>query len=243
MERASLLDVIESSTLYPEVLEKRLAPRSLHARTHVASIASPLHQWRNALLKRAADLIASTVLILLVFPWFLPLVSLLILLDSRGPVFFRQRRHKKNGGEFLCLKLRTMLANAEADTRSSFEGDERITRLGRLLRRTHLDELPQLVNVWLGDMSLVGPRPHMLSENEAFAGSVPGYHLRHRVKPGITGLAQVRGYVGATKNTAEMGLRLHADLYYIRHWSARMDAHIIWSTFRGFFQKRKQKTA
>jgi putative colanic acid biosynthesis UDP-glucose lipid carrier transferase len=243
MERASLLDVTEASTIFPEVPVDLVAADGTPALMAIVSQLSPLNQWHNRFLKRGIDLLVSTVFILAVFPWLLPLAAILIRLDSRGPVFFRQRRHKKNGAIFHCYKLRTMILNVEADSRAAFDGDTRITRIGSMLRRTHLDELPQLLNVWLGDMSLVGPRPHMLSENEQFAGAVPGYNLRHEVKPGITGLAQVRGYVGATNDTAAIGKRLHADLFYIRHWSPAMDSRILWGTLSVFFQKAKQRRA
>jgi putative colanic acid biosynthesis UDP-glucose lipid carrier transferase len=219
------------------------AHRSASQPLVIALMPTPLTSRRNRLLKRSIDLLASTVFILFVFPWFLPLAALLIRLDSRGPVFFRQRRHKKNGAEFYCYKLRTMILNEDADTRAAFDGDTRITRIGRLLRRSHLDELPQLLNVWLGDMSLVGPRPHMLSENEQFALAVPDYRLRHQVKPGITGLAQVQGLVGATTDNAAIGRRVQADLFYIRHWSPAMDSRILWTTMTAFFQKAKQQSA
>lgn len=204
----------------------------------LALLPSPLGRRRNRLLKRLLDLAGATVFILVVFPWFLPLVALLIRLDSRGPVFFRQRRHMRNGRPFYCLKLRTMVLNRDADLCAAFEGDRRITRVGRLLRRTHLDELPQLFNVWWGEMSLVGPRPHMISENERFAGEVPGYRLRQQVKPGITGLAQVRGHVGATHDRAAIERRVQSDLYYIRHWSPALDARILWRTLLSGFRKK-----
>jgi putative colanic acid biosynthesis UDP-glucose lipid carrier transferase len=207
------------------------------------SLASPLDHRSNKLLKRSIDLFLSTVLILAIFPWFLPIVALLIVLDSRGPVFFRQRRHKQGGQVFSCLKLRTMVVNDNSDILASFEGDKRITGVGRLLRRTHMDELPQLVNVWLGDMSLIGPRPHMISENESFASAVRDYPLRNLVKPGITGLAQVRGFVGATHDTDAIRMRVLHDLHYIQHWSPRLDTRIIYKTLLQLFRKPKQAAA
>ncbi|RYY60367.1 MAG: hypothetical protein EOO12_15350, partial [Chitinophagaceae bacterium] len=116
-----------------------------------------------------------------------------------------------------------------------------ITRVGRLLRRTHLDELPQLLNVWWGDMSLVGPRPHMLSENERFSLDVPGYRLRQQVKPGITGLAQVRGHVGATHDRAAIERRVQSDVQYIRHWTPALDARILWGTVAAFLTESKNR--
>lgn len=193
-------------------------------------VASPLNKTTNIVLKRVVDVAVSFVLVVAIFPWFLPLVALLIKLDSKGPVFFFQKRQKQGGRLFTCIKLRTMIVNEQADTLGAFEGDTRITRAGRLLRKTHLDELPQLLNVLLGDMSLIGPRPHMISDNQMFETVIGHYHLRHYVKPGITGLAQVQGHVGATMEVEVMKVRVAHDLYYINSWSPGMDIRIIGKT-------------
>ncbi|RYY86051.1 MAG: hypothetical protein EOO15_15455 [Chitinophagaceae bacterium] len=237
METASLLAIHDNSAPTTEVHSVTAVPQRLA----LALVPSPLEHAGNRLLKRAADLLASTVFILFVFPWFLPIAALAIRLDSRGPVFFRQRRHKQNGQVFFCLKLRTMVLNPDADMLAAFEGDRRITGVGRFLRQTHLDELPQFFNVFLGDMSLIGPRPHMLSENERFSEAIADYKLRHQVKPGITGLAQVRGHVGATTDRAAIERRLQSDLHYIRHWSPRMDARILLGTVTGFVRRKKSE--
>ncbi|RYY39154.1 MAG: capsular biosynthesis protein [Chitinophagaceae bacterium] len=237
METAALLAQTETGAAR---ITETISAHCGAQRLAVALLPSPLERRVNRLLKRGVDVLAATVFILFVFPWFLPLAALLISLESRGPVFFRQRRHKQNGDVFGCIKLRTMLVNPHADTLAAFEGDQRITRIGRILRRSHLDELPQLFNVLLGDMSLVGPRPHMLSENAVFSAEHPSYRLRNQVKPGITGLAQVRGLVGATSDAAAIERRLLSDLHYIRHWSPRMDTRILLATMSGFFRNKKQ---
>lgn len=178
------------------------------------------------------DLGLSTLLILGVLSWLLPLLALLVKLDSGGPVFFVQKRRKKGNGAFFCIKLRTMHVNADADSRIALDPDERVTRTGRWLRRTHLDELPQVFNVWWGDMSLVGPRPYMLQEDRLYQDILQGYTGRARVKPGITGLAQACGYFGGTRDLADMERRLSLDLAYVREWSPALDFWILLSTLR-----------
>ncbi|HLX91660.1 MAG TPA: sugar transferase [Puia sp.] len=191
-------------------------------------LKNPYHQW----LKRTADVIASTLMVLLVFPWMLPILAILIKTDSAGPVFFIQRRHKRNGKIFGCIKFRTMEVNEEADTRPTVEEDIRITHVGRFLRRYHIDELPQLINVILGDMSLIGPRPHMIAENKQFQKRINEWNLRNEVRPGITGLSQSLGNFGATDNMRQVEDRLLFDLIYIKNWSLSMEIRIIFRTFR-----------
>ena len=187
----------------------------------------PLRRKRNAFYKRAFDLLFSSALILFIFPWFLPLAALFIRLESKGPVFFRQKRYKQGEKVFTCFKLRTMCVNEEADQVAARKDDARITKLGGFLRRTHLDELPQLFNVFLGDMSLIGPRPHMVSENLAFGPLIHYYSIRHQVKPGMTGLAQVLGLTGHVTDIKVMEKRVEQDIYYIRKWSPFLDMKII----------------
>ena len=182
--------------------------------------------------KRTMDLGLSTLLILGVLSWLLPLLALLVKLDSPGPVFFVQKRRKKGTGWFFCIKLRTMYVNADADRRIAVQRDPRVTSIGRWLRCTHLDELPQLFNVWWGDMSLVGPRPYMLQEDQLYRQVLTGYAGRTRVKPGITGLAQAAGFFGGTSNVAEMQKRLSLDLAYVEEWSPALDLRIMASTIR-----------
>lgn len=191
---------------------------------------SPLDRQGNRLCKRMADLLISSLLILTVLSWLIPLMAVVILLDSPGPVFFLQTRRKRRRGLFTCIKFRTMIVNADADTKSATKGDHRITRAGRWLRRTHLDELPQLFNVWWGDMSLVGPRPYMLSDDRRFEQLLPDYGRRGGAKPGITGLAQSLGFSGVAEDTDALHKRLWLDILYVRRWSIGMDIRILLKT-------------
>lgn len=192
--------------------------------------AHPLGSRYNRMLKRATDITVSAFVITFLLSWITALIAILIKLDSRGPVFFLQKRNKRRGELFSCIKFRSMVCNADADILPAGKNDQRITRFGKFLRRYHLDELPQFFNVLLGDMSVIGPRPHMVSENIKFDGLIRNYAGRHRVKPGLTGLAQVMGFVGETDELHKMRSRVEMDLFYIRHWSLRLDLSILFRT-------------
>jgi putative colanic acid biosynthesis UDP-glucose lipid carrier transferase len=170
----------------------------------------------------------------------LPVFAILIKLNSKGSVFFLQERNKKDGAIFSCFKLRTMIVNDEADTRSTWDDDERITTIGKFLRHYHLDELPQLINVLIGDMSLIGPRPHMISENLLFQKEIKEYSYRNEVKPGITGLSQSLGNFGATDDLEQIKERLLFDLLYIKRWSLKMEIRIVYRTIRGMMMTKKE---
>lgn len=187
---------------------------------------NPLQSPVNAALKRAMD-IAVSGLFLIVSPVIFIPVAIAIKCSSPGPVFFRQRRTGYKGTEFWCLKFRTMRVNADADTLQATAHDPRKTRLGDLLRRTSIDELPQFINVFTGDMSVVGPRPHMLKHTEDYSRLIDQYMVRHLVKPGITGWAQVRGYRGQTEELWQMEKRVEHDIWYIEHWTLWLDLKII----------------
>jgi len=159
-----------------------------------------------------------------------------IKLTSAGPVLFRQRRSGLGNRPFTCLKFRTMVMNEEADVRQATGDDRRITPIGRILRRTSLDELPQFINVLRGEMSLIGPRPHMLYHTDMYAALIPGYMRRLSVRPGITGVAQMLGYRGETAEPADMARRVRLDLWYIDHRSFRLDLYIFLKTLRGFLK-------
>lgn len=182
--------------------------------------------------KRSFDLVFSLLILTGLLSWLLPLLAIWIKLDSRGPVFFSQIRVGKNGRPFRCLKLRTMVVNEAADIRQASPGDERITAAGRMLRATHLDELPQFINILFGQMSIVGPRPHMPADCIRFSFVVPSYDFRHLVKPGITGLAQVKGYRGPTPDYESILRRYHWDSVYVRKASTGLDARIMLQTLR-----------
>lgn len=190
------------------------------------------------LAKRGIDLVLSVLLIAGVLSWLLPLLALMVIVDSRGPVLFLQRRIGMGGRIFTCIKLRTMYVNAKADEQAALENDERITRVGRILRKSHLDELPQLLNVLSGTMSLVGPRPYMPSDHHRFSEVVPDHELRHLVKPGITGLAQLRGSKGPVTDNQMIFLRWQWDTFYISHVSFFLDLRILHETLLLFFAQK-----
>ena len=191
----------------------------------------PLLVERNAFVKRTFDIIFSSLVIVLLLSWLAPLIALLIKLGSKGPVFFKQRRSGLNGGYFYCYKFRSMAANnTGADQIQATKNDRRITRIGAFLRKTSLDELPQFFNVFRGNMSVVGPRPHMLAHTEQYGKEVSAYMIRHYVKPGITGWAQVNGCRGEVKHIDAIKKRVAHDIYYIESWSFFFDLKIIFLT-------------
>jgi putative colanic acid biosynthesis UDP-glucose lipid carrier transferase len=187
-------------------------------------------RYNYLIYKRLMDVITSLVVILLIFPWLFPIIILLISLDSSGPVFFRQKRVGFLGKTFWCYKFRTMHVNEQADTRRAAQNDPRVTRVGWFLRNTCLDEIPQFINVLLGQMSIVGPRPHMLKDTQEFQNLVDNYNFRNMARPGITGLSQVRGYRGPAANFESVVRRYQWDSYYIRNVSFRLDLKIMLET-------------
>ncbi|MBN9384510.1 MAG: sugar transferase [Chitinophagaceae bacterium] len=190
------------------------------------------------LTKRGLDLICSVLVIAGVLSWLLPMLALLIKLDSRGPVFFLQKRIGRGGRIFICYKLRTMVVNGEADEHPVLENDARITMVGRFLRISHLDEMPQFFNVLMGTMSLVGPRPYMLMDNQRFSDIVPGHSFRLLIKPGITGLSQVKGFHERVIDLQTIFSRYQWDAFYVRNASLRLDLRILRRTTHIFFTKK-----
>ena len=182
------------------------------------------------LFKRMFDLSVSLILFICCFSWLFPLLALIIKLDSRGPVFFTQRRVGRAGKSFRCYKFRTMVENSDANTTQARENDIRITRIGNFLRKTSLDELPQFLNVLLGEMSIVGPRPHMHADCDRFSSLVRSYKFRSFVKPGITGLAQIKGYRGPTTTYQSIFRRYQYDAFYVRNCNFWLDMRIIRKT-------------
>lgn len=197
---------------------------------------NPLENQFNSALKRGFDILFSSAFLAVSPLVFLP-VAIAIKLTSPGPVFFRQRRTGYMGEEFWCYKFRTMRVNTDADSVQASKDDPRKTPLGDFLRRTSIDELPQFINVWLGDMSVVGPRPHMLKHTEDYSALIGNYMVRHFIKPGITGWAQVRGYRGQTEELWQMQRRVEHDIWYIEHWSLLLDVKIIIRTIINAFHK------
>lgn len=180
--------------------------------------------------KRIFDIIVSSLVIVLIFSWLFPILWLLIKLDSGGPVFFIQKRVGFLGRSFPCLKFRTMYGNSEANTKQATENDPRITRMGRFLRRSNLDEIPQFLNVLVGHMSVVGPRPHMYRDCSNFSRVVDTYKFRSLMKPGITGLAQVKGYRGPAQSFDKIFRRYQWDAFYVRNAGFWLDMRIVHRT-------------
>jgi Undecaprenyl-phosphate glucose phosphotransferase len=186
----------------------------------------PLDDSFNRFLKRCFDIVF-TVVILLIFWWLIPLIAIFIKMNSKGPVFYRQRRSGKNNRVFTCYKFRTMYQHSEPEHKQAVAGDPRITSVGRFLRKSSLDELPQFLNVMRGEMSIVGPRPHPVKLNEQYRGHISKFMLRHSVKPGITGLAQVKGFRGETQTIFRMKNRVKLDRFYVENWSLLFDIKIL----------------
>jgi len=190
----------------------------------------------NRLIKKAFDLFFSSFVILFIFSWLFPILIGLVKMSSKGPAFFKQKRSGENNESFTCFKFRTMRVNAMSDELQSQKGDPRITKIGAFMRKTSLDELPQFFNVFMGQMSVVGPRPHMLKHTVQYSELINNYLVRHFVKPGITGWAQVKGYRGETKEVIDMKNRVEYDIWYIENWTFLLDIKIIWMTITNMLQ-------
>jgi len=192
------------------------------------------------LVKRSFDLILSILALIFICSWLFPLIAILIKTSSKGPVVFKQLRHGRNNVPFYCFKFRTMKVNDEADTRQATKHDPRVTRIGSFLRKTSLDELPQIFNVIFGEMSIVGPRPHAVPMNDKFSEGIEHFMSRHAVKPGITGLAQSKGYRGETRDFYDIYSRCKLDLFYIKNWSLLLDIKIMVWTIVSLILKNKK---
>jgi Undecaprenyl-phosphate glucose phosphotransferase len=190
----------------------------------------PLDEWKNKVIKRTFDIVFSSLVILFIFTWLFPMIAIIIKATSRGPVFFKQKRTGLNNKVFECWKFRTMYINGDADHRQATKNDPRVTPIGALLRKTSLDELPQFINVLIGNMSVVGPRPHPVKLNEQFTPQIRKFAQRHSVKPGITGLAQAKGYRGETATFEKMNNRVRLDRFYVENWFFSLDMKIIFLT-------------
>jgi putative colanic acid biosynthesis UDP-glucose lipid carrier transferase len=190
----------------------------------------PLGEPINKFVKRTFDLIFSSAVIIFLLSWLTPIIAVLIKLESKGPVFFKQSRNGFNYEEFNCYKFRSMTPNKEANLNQVTRGDQRITKVGQFLRKTSIDELPQFYNVLFGDMSVVGPRPHMVSHTNMYAKKIDKFMVRHFVKPGITGLAQISGFRGEVESDKDIINRVKYDIFYIENWSLLLDIKIIFQT-------------
>ncbi len=199
----------------------------------------PLQSVSKRAVKRTFDIVFSTLVLILLYPVLYLIIGLLIKLSSPGPILFKQKRTGIYGKEFDCYKFRTMKVNKDADLVQAVKNDPRTTKIGSFLRRTNLDEIPQFLNVLLGDMSVVGPRPHMLKHTEQYSKLIDKYMVRHLVKPGITGWAQITGYRGETKTLEQMEGRVKRDVWYIENWSFFLDLKIIFVTVLNMFRGEK----
>jgi putative colanic acid biosynthesis UDP-glucose lipid carrier transferase len=194
-----------------------------------------LHEPIVKAFKRGFDIAFSLIVIVFLLSWLTPLLALLIKIESKGPIFFRQGRPGIDEKEFFCYKFRSMKINRTTESEAS-KNDPRVTRIGKFIRKTSLDEMPQFINVLFGEMSVVGPRPHLWSQNRAYGNRIKKYMVRHYVKPGITGLAQVRGFRGEIETDEDMVNRIKYDVYYIENWSVILDLKIIFQTVVNIFK-------
>ncbi|MGN7722575.1 undecaprenyl-phosphate glucose phosphotransferase [Chitinophaga sp. 22620] len=192
--------------------------------------SEPLDDLANQIRKRLFDLLFSGLVTIFLLSWLIPLLAILIRLESKGPVFFVQHRTGRNNKTFRCLKLRSMYVNKEANDKQATRNDRRFTRVGRILRKTNLDEIPQFLNVLAGDMSIIGPRPHMLKHTEEYSRIIQQYMIRHYLKPGISGWAQVNGFRGEITDESHLRKRVEHDIWYMEHWSIYLDLRIIFLT-------------
>ena len=200
----------------------------------------PLNDPLNLFIKRVFDVLFAAFVLVFIMSWLMPLVALLIKLESKGPIFFKQKRHGLDYEEFNCYKFRSMYVNEKADIEEATKNDLRITKIGAFLRKTSIDEMPQFLNVLIGNMSVVGPRPHMLNFTEKYANKVNKFNVRHFVKPGITGMAQTHGYRGEIEKDSDIINRIKYDIYYMENWSLLLDLKIIYLTIKNAINGEKK---
>ena len=222
------------------LLSKKLKTDTYGLSTVQSLREMPLSNDLNTILKRTFDVIFSLVVIVFLLSWVTPIIALIIKIESRGPVFFKQTRNGIKFREFICYKFRSMIENNDADIQQATKNDKRVTKIGKILRKTSLDELPQFFNVLIGNMSVVGPRPHMIKENERYSKSVDKFMVRHFVKPGITGLAQVKGFRGEVETDEDIINRVKYDIYYLENWSLILDLNIVFLTTINFLTGQKK---
>jgi len=190
----------------------------------------PLSDPKKQILKRTFDIVFSLLVIVFLLSWLIPLVAIIIKIESNESVFFLQKRSGYKNIPFNCIKFRSMASNKQADFQTAKKNDARVTKFGAFMRKTSIDELPQFINVFLGDMSVVGPRPHMLSQTDMYSKITKKYMTRHMVKPGITGWAQVMGARGEIFTDKDMERRIEKDIWYLQNWSFFLDMKIIFLT-------------
>jgi putative colanic acid biosysnthesis UDP-glucose lipid carrier transferase len=241
---AELLQSLQNTTVCVYLIPNIAGVNLLQSRVYNLNGVPMLAAWEipfsglQSLLKRGLDLLVATVALLMLSPLLL-LIALGVKLSSPGPVLFKQRRHGMNGQEILVYKFRSMrVMENGATVQQARRQDPRVTKFGAFLRKTSLDELPQFINVLQGQMSVVGPRPHAIAHNNQYRDQIDGYMLRHKVKPGITGWAQINGYRGETDTLEKMRKRIEYDLHYLQHWSLGLDLQIVLRTAFVFFQTK-----
>ena len=211
---------------------------------YVSINSLPLDNPFNIFIKRSFDIIFSLFVITFILSWMIPIFGLFIKLETKGPIFFVQKREGYKGNYFGCIKFRTMVVNPNSDTKWADDNDNRLTRFGKFLRLSTLDEMPQFLNVFFGDMSVVGPRPHPVNLNREYNEQIEGFNKRHRFKPGITGLAQSKGYSGYISSNSDMRNRVKMDIFYFKNWNFMLDFKIVFLTtfviLKNFSFKAKQ---
>lgn len=203
--------------------------------------SEPLDDVGNRINKRVLDIIISSFVIIFILSWLIPILGLLIILESKGPIFFSQLRTGKDKKPFKCLKFRSMMVNQEADLKQATQNDTRKTKIGKFIRKTSLDEFPQFLNVFKGDMSLVGPRPHMVKHTSDYSKFIDEYMVRQFIKPGITGWAQIHGFRGEITNPEQIQKRVDKDLWYLENWTLWLDIQILFLTI--YFVMKGDKNA
>lgn len=207
---------------------------------YLSLFRAPLSKPENRFLKRLFDILVSGAFLITVFPVMFVIVAIITKITMPGPVFFKQKRNGLAGKEFYCYKFRSMKVNDDADKVQATKDDPRKTKWGNIMRKTNIDEFPQFWNVFIGDMSLVGPRPHMIKHTEEYSKLIDKYMVRHFVKPGITGWSQVTGYRGETKELSQMEGRVKGDIWYIEHWSFGLDLYIMYRTIANVIHGDKE---
>ena len=224
---------------WPRVSSRSITNAKFNQTTVLKISSTPLDDPYNASLKRLFDIVFSLGVIIFVFSWLFPIVALFIVIESGFPILFKQERSGRNNELFKCFKFRSMKVNVDADTKQAVKGDPRITRIGRIIRKTSIDELPQFFNVLKGDMSVVGPRPHMVKHTEEYSELVGNFMQRHAIRPGITGLAQVKGYRGEIDDHYLLANRVRLDRFYVNNWSLSFDIKIIIKTVLTVFNDHR----
>lgn len=247
VERTALNQILEYSDNYfvslkiiPDsagVMGRNLVTTFIEHMPLLALRKNPFDEATNQFLKRGFDILFSLLMIVLVLSWLIPILAIIIKLDSKGPVFFVQQRSGIRNKAFRCFKFRSMKTEGNTEFKQATKNDSRITKVGAFIRKTSLDELPQFFNALIGNMSIVGPRPHPLKLTEEYSQKVDKYMARHFVKPGITGLSQVMGYRGETQDLYLMKMRVRMDRFYIENWSFYLDLKVVWATILLMFRK------